>query len=105
MFSLEILLELLAFAIDEIVEIPWDKSISSLNIIKDSLSCRDDNNELEEFFKNIDGNYNNKDLFNINLKINKNITDMSYMFDGCETLISLPDLSKWNTSNVYELYV
>ena len=59
--------------------------------------------EIEEFFKNIDGNYNNKDLFNINLKINKNITDMSYMFDGCESLISLPDLSKWNTSNVVNM--
>ena len=25
---------------------------------------------------------------------------MSKMFNGCNSLISLPDLSKWNTSNV-----
>ena len=25
---------------------------------------------------------------------------MSSMFSGCNSLISLPDLSKWNTSNV-----
>ena len=25
---------------------------------------------------------------------------MSYMFYGCNSLSSLPDLSKWNTSNV-----
>ena len=29
-----------------------------------------------------------------------NITDLSYMFNECESLISLPDISKWNTSNV-----
>ena len=28
------------------------------------------------------------------------VTNMNYMFDGCESLISLPDLSKWNTNNV-----
>ena len=28
------------------------------------------------------------------------ITDMSAMFSGCEKLISLPDISMWNTSNV-----
>ena len=25
---------------------------------------------------------------------------MSYMFSGCKSLNSLPDISKWNTSNV-----
>ena len=29
-----------------------------------------------------------------------NVTNMSYMFNGCSALSSLPDLSKWNTSNV-----
>ena len=28
------------------------------------------------------------------------ITDMSSMFSGCESLTSLPDISNWNTSNV-----
>ena len=25
---------------------------------------------------------------------------MSYLFHGCSSLISLPDISKWNTNNV-----
>ena len=29
-----------------------------------------------------------------------NITNMSYLFNGCRSLLSLPDISKWNTSNV-----
>ena len=28
------------------------------------------------------------------------VNDMSKMFYGCNSLISLPDISKWNTSNV-----
>ena len=31
------------------------------------------------------------------------VTDMSYMFYECNSLISLPDLSKWNTSNVNDM--
>ena len=29
-----------------------------------------------------------------------NITDMNHMFDKCISLSSLPDISKWNTNNV-----
>ena len=32
-----------------------------------------------------------------------NVTNMSWMFNGCELLSSLPDISKWNTSNVTEM--
>jgi len=31
---------------------------------------------------------------------NNEITDMSYMFCKCSSLLSLPDISKWNTNNV-----
>ena len=31
------------------------------------------------------------------------VTDMSYMFYGCSSLSSLPDISKWNTNNVTNL--
>ena len=34
-------------------------------------------------------------LLNIN-----NITNIGYMFYGCSSLSSLPDISKWNTNNV-----
>ena len=33
----------------------------------------------------------------------KNVTDMSFMFYSCESLISLPDISKWNTKNVIDM--
>ena len=29
-----------------------------------------------------------------------NVNDMSWMFYQCNSLISLPDISKWNTSNI-----
>ena len=32
-----------------------------------------------------------------------NVNDMSNIFNGCEVLSSLPDISKWNTSNVNDM--
>ena len=32
-----------------------------------------------------------------------NVRDMSYMFYECTSLISLPDISKWDTSNVTDI--
>ena len=29
---------------------------------------------------------------------------MSFLFDGCSSLISLPDISKWNVNNVIDMY-
>ena len=34
---------------------------------------------------------------------NNNISNMSYMFSGCSTLLSLPDISKWNTNNTTDM--
>ena len=31
------------------------------------------------------------------------VLDMSYMFNECSLLVSLPDISKWNTSNVLDM--
>ena len=42
----------------------------------------------------------NKDKLTVILKGINNITDMSHMFRACSSLSSLPDISKWNTSNV-----
>ena len=44
-------------------------------------------------------NYN-KNILQIKLKGINNITNMSEMFLGCSSLLSLPDISKWNTNNV-----
>ena len=85
--------------------------------------------ELKEYFEDIDTNYNHKDLIKFKIIFIHNIIDMSHMFydcytlislsdnneisnikiyitnshcmfRGCKSLISLPDISKWNTSNV-----
>jgi len=45
-------------------------------------------------------NYNNNNILKIKLIGIDNITDMSNMFDGCSSLLSLPDISKWNANNV-----
>ena len=34
---------------------------------------------------------------------NSSCTNMTAMFDGCSSLISLPDISKWNTKNVINM--
>ena len=39
----------------------------------------------------------------IKLKRIKNITDMSYMFHGYDSLSSLLDISKWNTNKVTDM--
>ena len=46
--------------------------------------------------------YSNKKYSKLELKL-KNINaiqDMSCIFSGCASLISLPDISNWNTSNI-----
>ena len=53
--------------------------------------------EIEEQYNNIE-NCNNNEL-KIKLKGINNVTNMSYMFYGCKSLSSLPDISKWNTIN------
>ena len=58
--------------------------------------------ELKEYFNDIDNNYNNKDIISLKLKGINNITNMGGMFLCCASVISisLPDISKLDTSNV-----
>ena len=44
-----------------------------------------------------------KNILNIKLEGINNINDMSYMFEGCSSLLSLPDISKWNTKKVTDM--
>ena len=45
--------------------------------------------------------FSSKENFQFSFPLSFNrITNMSNMFYGCNSLISLPDISKWNTSNV-----
>ena len=47
-------------------------------------------------------NYNNNQL-KIKLKGINNIMNMSEIFSGCSSLLSLPDISKWKTNNVINM--
>ena len=59
------------------------------------------NNEydLNEFF-DLNNHINNNSILQIKLIGINNITNMSYLFHKCSSLISLPDMSKWNTVNI-----
>ncbi len=46
---------------------------------------------------------NNIKINQLNPLINYNVTNMSQMFDGCHSLISLPDISNWDTSNIINM--
>ena len=58
-----------------------------------------DNKEYELSEKYYIKSYN-KNKLEIKLKGINNVTDMSGMFSRCSSLLSLPDISKWNTNNV-----
>ena len=58
--------------------------------------------ELNEYFEDIDEEYNFKNPIKFKLKGVNNISDMSWMFDDCNSIASI-NLSKWNTSNVFDM--
>ena len=51
-------------------------------------------------------NIKSKKIKKLKIKLEgiNNVTNMSYMFYGCSSLSSLPDISKWNT-NLYVLWM
>ena len=58
---------------------------------------------IDNRIKKIIEKYETKDKkIKINLFTDK-IVNMSYMFDECKSLLSLPDISKWNTNNVTDM--
>ena len=59
--------------------------------------------DLCEYIDDIIYKYNSNEIITIKLKGYNNITDMSYMFQWCESLSSLPDISNWNTSNINDM--
>ena len=58
------------------------------------------NNNEYELSETLDVMSNNNNKLKIRLKGINNVIDMSYMFYGCSSLSSLPDISKWNTNRV-----
>ena len=59
-------------------------------------------NKEQELIEYLKINKNEK-ILKIKLKEIKSITNMSCMFDGCNSLTSLPDISNWNTNNVTDM--
>jgi len=49
---------------------------------------------------NIENYKNNNNKLNIILRGINNVTNMSFIFDGCLSLSSLPDILKWNTNKI-----
>ena len=64
------------------------KGISKITNMKDMFSQCTSLVSLSDDFSNLD---------------TKKITIMSFLFSGCELLLSLPDISKWDTSNVTDM--
>ena len=58
--------------------------------------------ELDSFFDLKQNNVNNE-ILEISLRKINDITDMSYMFEGCSSLESIPNLSRWNTDDVINM--
>ena len=99
-----------------------EKEISEINIIYD-MNIEDNIKIFGKFFvinnKNIckiiidnkeyeiKAEYNIKNfkdhILKIKLKGINHITDMSWMFYECSSLLSLPDISNWNTNNVKDM--
>ena len=58
-------------------------------------------NLIEYFY--ISNNTKLKDKLEIRLNGIKNIINASYMFDNCSSLLSIPNISKWNTNRVTDM--
>ena len=61
--------------------------------------------ELTENFEDIDNNYNNNNiLIKFKLRINNNITNISFMFSGCKALLSIKNITESDDSNINNIY-
>ena len=95
---------------DEITIIYKINGESNIKIFDDTFVNNNKNNckiiyknqeyELTELFK-VENIKNNK--LEIKLKNINNIDSMKAMFYECKSLLSLPDISKWNTKNIKDM--
>ena len=70
------------------------------NAINCKIEINGKESKLYEFYE-IKGN--EKDVVNIKLIKNEDITDMSYMFCGCSSLLTIENFSNWNTTKVTKM--
>jgi len=80
----------------------FGKDFVKNNKNKTKIIYEDTEYELQEEF-NLDKTFIQKDMLVIKLKGISYITDMSYMFNNCNSLIDLPDISTWNINKVKDM--
>ena len=66
--------------------------------MKSKIIYKSEEYDLKEYFVDIDNNYNNKEEISFILRLNKNISDISYMFRECEALLSIREISNLKNS-------
>ena len=67
----------------------FSKNFVKINKGKSKIIYKNKIFELSEYLENIDANYNYKDLVKIKLIFINNIIDMSYIFNDCDSLLSV----------------
>ena len=69
-------------------------------IYYDKENNKEEESDLKEYFNEVNPDYNNKDSIIFKLKGVNNITDMSHIFDECNMILKLPDISEIKTSKI-----
>ena len=59
--------------------------------------------KLTEYFDDIIENYDSKNLISLKLEGITKIINMSFIFCECNSLLSVPEISKWDTSIVKDM--
>ena len=70
------------------------------NFDKCKIVYNDKEYELKEYFEDIDSNNNHKDSITLILRGFNNITDMSYLFNECDSFTSISFIEKKNESKI-----
>ena len=72
----------------------FGKSFVKLNKYRYRIIYNNKIKEIQEFFENINEKYKNKEMLSIKLRIFNNIINGNSMFKGCNSLISISNLSE-----------
>ena len=78
----------------------FHKKFITKNYRKCKIICKGKEYNLIDKFNNRN---RNKKILSIKLKGISNLTNIYYLFRDCDTLISLPDIDKWNTKNITDM--
>ena len=79
----------------------FNKLFTFVNKNNCKIIYEDNEYELQDKFKI---NNKNKNILTITLRGIRNINYIESMFSGCESLLSVPDIWKWNTSNIEDMH-